>query len=603
MVNLATISIGPLAGPECRRALARGWVILVRVLAAVALLGAAMLAYWFWMIENQIDPNHRPYYELRIGLAVVEGMLVTLAIVMAPAVLAGSLAGERERGALAILMTTRVSSWEIVAGRMLGKLSQVGMIMLAGMPALVLLAGLAGLSLPRMSIYLLLPAAIAWGSGGLATAASTISRRGRDALLSVYLVDLFFMLGPLSSRLGLPPGVFDAIAALNPYNSLIEMSLQDYTRSAWLSIWLWLSLGVVGSALASWRLRPSCVAAGDGERSLKKSSRRAFVPAMNERRPMLWKEIFVERVATLGRFGKWMGALLVFGLGGGSLGLTGVIAWERYKGRDPVWAMDELASLVGATGGLMSGLIQWAIGLRAAVSISSERERGTWDALLTSTLEPGEIVWGKVWGSLLAIRWLLGAALLAWILAVAMEALPTRVVLPWALNMVVIGAFMAAVGVRTSLNCATATRAMSLTIGIWLGAYVVAALAAFFLLAVGILLCNAGWVAASQAGIAPPLTTIWLPLPGYVAWPLATNSLFIIATLIIVTDTRLRFDRMAGRMTEGGVSGALDEMLYGRPEAPELLEAENGLQSEREDSDVLAEVKNQRPEDVAAGSS
>ena len=32
-------------------------------------------------------------------------------------------------------------------------------------------------------------------------------------------------------------------------------------------------------------------------------------------------------------------------------------------------------------------LIQWAIGLRAAVAISSERERGTWDALLTSPLE------------------------------------------------------------------------------------------------------------------------------------------------------------------------------------------------------------------------
>ena len=32
-------------------------------------------------------------------------------------------------------------------------------------------------------------------------------------------------------------------------------------------------------------------------------------------------------------------------------------------------------------------LIQWAVGLRAAVSISSERERGTWDALMTSPLD------------------------------------------------------------------------------------------------------------------------------------------------------------------------------------------------------------------------
>ena len=64
-------------------------------------------------------------------------------------------------------------------------------------------------------------------------------------------------------------------------------------------------------------------------------------------------------------------------------------------------------------------LIQWAVGLRAAVSISSERERGTWDALLTSPLDGREIVRGKLWGSLYALRGLILAAFLAWALAAA----------------------------------------------------------------------------------------------------------------------------------------------------------------------------------------
>ena len=70
----------------------------------------------------------------------------------------------------------------------------------------------------------------------------------------------------------------------------------------------------------------------------------------------------------------------------------------------------------------MGWLLQWAVGLRAAVSIASERERGTWDALLMSPLEPGEIVRAKLFGSLYALRWMVGAMILAWTLAVVVGA-------------------------------------------------------------------------------------------------------------------------------------------------------------------------------------
>ncbi len=135
VLNLASLLVGPLAGPECRRAVARGWLILLRTLAAGAVMGVVLVALWLWWINQRLDPFHRPYYEFRVCLVVVEGMLVTVALVMGPAVLAGSLAGERERGALALLLTTRVSAREIVIGRLSGKLAQVGMILLAGVPA------------------------------------------------------------------------------------------------------------------------------------------------------------------------------------------------------------------------------------------------------------------------------------------------------------------------------------------------------------------------------------------------------------------------------------------------------------------------------------
>src|SRR5207248_1824364 len=113
---------------------------------------------------------------------IVEGMMLTVALVLGPAVLAGSLAGEKERGVLALLLTTRVSSREIVTGRLAGKLTQVGMILLTGLPAVILLARMADLPAGVILTLLVVPAAVTVGGGGLAAVASALSRRGRDAL-------------------------------------------------------------------------------------------------------------------------------------------------------------------------------------------------------------------------------------------------------------------------------------------------------------------------------------------------------------------------------------------------------------------------------------
>jgi hypothetical protein len=187
---------------------------------------------------------------------------------------------------------------------------------------------------------------------------------------------------------------------------------------------------------------------------------------------------------------------------------------------------------------------------------------------MTSPLDGGAIVRGKLWGNLHALRGLIAAAFLAWALAASVEAVMLRDAVRWGGEVLIVGAFMAAVGVRTSLACRTATRAMALTIGIWLGSVVFVGGAAFFLLVTGALVGNALRMAAGQLHLAPPQTTFWAPLPWFVAWPLARGMVYLLMTLLIVLDTRLRFDRLAGRMTEGTAALAFDEMIHGRPEAP-----------------------------------
>ena len=141
----------------------------------------------------------------------------------------------------------------------------------------------------------------------------------------------------------------------------------------------------------------------------------------------------------------------------------------------------------------MGWLLQCAIGLRAAVSIAAERERGTWDALLMSPLEPGEIVRAKLSGSLNALRWMAGAMVLAWTLALITGAVSLGEYVEWIAANATAGALMAAIGVRCSLSLPTATKAMTWTIGLWIASAVGVGFLAFSLIAIGFLICLAIW--------------------------------------------------------------------------------------------------------------
>ncbi len=154
---------------------------------------------------------------------------------------------------------------EIVTGRLIGKLSQLAMVIAAGVPALVFTAALAGFGPLLILVFLLLPTAVGFGGGGLAAFASVLSRRGRDALLTIYLVDVFLMLTPLASMLGLPRVAFDWVSAMNPFVGLDSLVQGGDATLVLSSAGLWTLFGVVGIALASWRLRPSCLALTDGE--------------------------------------------------------------------------------------------------------------------------------------------------------------------------------------------------------------------------------------------------------------------------------------------------------------------------------------------------
>jgi hypothetical protein len=291
---------------------------------------------------------------------------------------------------------------------------------------------------------------------------------------------------------------------------------------------------------------------------------------------MLWKELFIERAGTLGRLGRWLGALIVVPIGGGSLALAAIASWAMlWRGDAELsqWAVDAMSDFLRSSHLYLGWLIQWAIGLRAAVSIASERERGTWDALLSSPLEPGEIVHAKVYGSLFALRWLLGAIVLAWTMGAVVAAIDLDEYASWMVGTLTAGLLMAAVGLRCSLSLATATKAMSWTIAMWLVYTAGVAVVALAIISLGMMVCLLAWGILIEFGLIFPSTTPpWFPLSFSMAWFLLSNGLTLLIAGLLVIDTRLRFDRVAGRITGGAVASSVDAWAHGQPGRPVLLD-------------------------------
>jgi ABC-type transport system involved in multi-copper enzyme maturation permease subunit len=543
-----TTFLGPLAGTESRRSLSRKWVFVVRALATLPPAIVLVIALWHWWFSAKFVIGYSPLGTLQIGLASLEWMLITVGLVLAPALLAGSLAGEKARNTLGLLLACLVSHREIVIARLAGRLSVVGVVFLSVFPPFIFLCSLLTLPLAVLGTLIQLPLAIAIGGGGLAIGASAVARRGRDALFAAYLLVLLNLLVPAFSR-QLPAGAGGWLAPLFPYHGVLELVENTDPVPAQMTAWFWCFLGLAGAAWASWRLRPAYLS--DAE----KRPRRWFVFSRTPvprigMRPILWKELYIERLRSFNPFVRWLAIFIVVVFCGTSLALAGIYFLATFVRPYPDvanWAEGQLSGVMHGSW-TISWLLQWTMGLRAAVAIASERERQTWDGLLLCPLEGGEIVLGKIWGSLYSLRWFAAAILLAWTAGVSTGALSVIDYLTWVADTLFIGIFMVAAGVYFSLSCASSTRAMTLTVVSWMGAIIVAFIVAGLLAGIAylavilleLLLMGPNFV---PSGIIGPGGAN-LAAAVYAAGKLIFYAL---AAVLITLYCRRNFDRLAGR--------------------------------------------------------
>ncbi len=213
-----------------------------------------------------------------------------------------------------------------------------------------------------------------------------------------------------------------------------------------------------------------------------------------------------------------------------------------------------------------------------------------------SPLMPAEISVAKLIGSLYALRWVAAAMLLAWTLAVCVGSVSVRSYITWVAGTFTMSAFMAAVGVRCSLSLPTATRAMSWTIALWLVTWMVVGFIAIAIIGVVFMACVSVFALLMSYGFLPPKTVPWFPMSLATGWALTTNLTTLLFTILLVGDTSLRFDRIAGRMAGGTVATTVDAMVHGTMRKAVFLPDLKPAKKKK------AEAKPPAPERVAAPS-
>lgn len=542
--------LGPLAGPECRRALRAAWLTWARVLAAVPALLWLNATCWIWWLGGELDVAYRPINLLSLGLLVSATLWLLMVLAFLPALTCGAFSGSQSRAAGEVLLAAPVSAFQIVVARLAGRLCQAACLTAATLPVILFFGGACGVSWWRCLAFALLLASVAWGCGGLTLGLAVSTWRARDALLGVSLLLAATVLGHRFLGEWAPPAVGAWLVALDPFSSLSPLFHGGRAGGTARSICCWLLLGTAGISWAAWRLRPLVL--GTRQDRIRRTSKRP--PPLGDSNPVLWKDLYLERLGGLHRLAAGLGLLLSLLLSLAGLALAAAAAYARWIAagsalRDGLIVAADSAQMV--LGRPLSLLVQWALGARAAVSVAAERERGTWEGLLVSPLEGQQIVWGKILASAYALRWLLAGAAIWWTGCCICGALRPEEYVSLLVNTLSGCVLMLTVGVWAAIGMGGLNRALLFTAGVWL-----ASLAIFRIMALVL------------GGLAMTLS-----IPGFALWsglvgtssgtlmisPAVIRMVFSVATraceaLLWVTTAWLvamlccrSFDRLVGR--------------------------------------------------------
>jgi len=403
--------VGPVLIYDMMRMARRSRFMLLRTFYVVLLFSLLATVYesyfpitqsnWF---EGQGDPNTLAQFASTFFMwfMIIQWLAVLL---LTPAYVAGSIAEEKHRKTLEYILATDLTNREVVLGKLVSRLGNLTLFILAGLPILSLTQLFGGVSPDLLWSGFIVTLMTMLSLSGLSIWISVLAKRPRDAILLTYLIIItyFALYGAL---LALKFGVFNAPLAGGSPSSPAEVAQLGFD-------WLWYvytsgnvfqalydlyeaigasaATGGYGQALlglllryvafhgtiflacttlAVLRLRRvfikqaySSSSSSPGGRG--KSHSRSRHPNVGKY-PMLWKEVVCEGSFGLGWVGTMLTALVALLVIGFGLGILIWTALQRLVDRETILIF--FAGLAAALA-LIMGLLLVSLAFRGAIRI------------------------------------------------------------------------------------------------------------------------------------------------------------------------------------------------------------------------------------------
>jgi ABC-type transport system involved in multi-copper enzyme maturation permease subunit len=407
---------------------------------------------------------------------------------LTPSLVAGVIADEKQRKTLHYLLASRLTSGEIIVGKLAARLLHVGIFLTIGLPVLSLVSLFGGVDPQLVLISYAATLTTTVFLASMAILISTLARRPREAIALAYVLELAWLFIPTFLTLTMTMGgpfwvrlygwirpVNEWIAPSSPFH-LTTLNTSSgpvlFEALLWM-MGLQLAYGAVFVLLAMARLRPVFRKEGEGSRWLAAAGRgRRLLP-----RPecgddaMLWKERYVSRTSGTTKLVAGLLGLLVGGLLASSVYEYARLAFielaaNGYGSLGSNQARNDLSGFLRLVGTLI--YIAWGLAIAVAASsgIAQEREADTWITLVSTPLSGLEIVRAKMFGAFWGLRGLGVLMLGLWLLGVAAGAVHPLAFLAVVVETAVFLWFVAALGLCLSVRAKNSARAMTATVAI-----------------------------------------------------------------------------------------------------------------------------------------
>jgi ABC-type transport system involved in multi-copper enzyme maturation permease subunit len=472
------LSLGPVMRYELITTARRRRYYFLRAFYCFFLLAQLWIFFTQWETQHPIGGTYAEIQAFAedafIQFAGAQGIGLLLLI---PALVAGIISDEYQRKTLHYLLASRLSSAEIVLGKLGARMVHVVAFIALGLPIVSLLMLYGGLNPVNIFYVYMGTATLVLFTSGFSVLISILARRPREAILATYGLGAIWLLAPIwlkdisryldDGPLWWVPPTIDGLLMSNPINVWYSSTQRVYTfpvvrpmsgrafyptmLPAWTTgngfewEFAWMAgiqaiFGLTFLVLAIMGLRPLRGSSWPGAKpqtgwwARLHARYRAFVewraaaavtrnellaskavrPSCGED-PMLWKE----RYTRMGGGLKWFGSRPV------ALFFIVLLGCFLFDVAGPVLGDVIRLQWRDRDWNLMNGAIRtasFALGIlailpitaAAATSLTSEREQDTWTSLATTLLTPREIVRAKQFGAIWSARWIGIALLVLW---------------------------------------------------------------------------------------------------------------------------------------------------------------------------------------------